>query len=159
LKGGLNTYAYVRGNPINYYDPDGRNLAWAGRVGWWFGRYLIVPAINEAVLWATGVSTLGGLIYYAVNDSSEITVWATSESTNHNSSDEDAKKAAAAAAAAAVKECEERCDLEWDRNKVMCDADAAMRGYDPGRYRQCMNEVDKIYIECIQDCNADQDCN
>ena len=33
LQGGLNTYAYVGGNPINYYDPDG--LSWRKKVAEW----------------------------------------------------------------------------------------------------------------------------
>jgi hypothetical protein len=49
-------------------------------------------------------------------------------------------------------ECEKGCDLEYDRNVFMCKADAAMQGYNSNRYRQCMNEVRAIYIECIQNC-------
>jgi len=52
--------------------------------------------------------------------------------------------------------CEQQCDLEWDRNRAMCKADAAMRGYDSNRFRQCMSEVQRIHIECIQDCNKDE---
>ncbi|MBN8711986.1 MAG: hypothetical protein BGO12_02280 [Verrucomicrobia bacterium 61-8] len=26
-EGGINLYAYVNNDPINYYDPDGRNIA------------------------------------------------------------------------------------------------------------------------------------
>lgn len=54
---------------------------------------------------------------------------------------------------AEIAECERQCDLEWDRNKFMCDSDAAMRGYDKKRWKQCMDIVDQIYIECIQNCS------
>lgn len=57
--------------------------------------------------------------------------------------------------ASARAECESDCDLGWDNNKAMCQVDAAMRGYNADRYRQCMNEADRIYIECIQDCKED----
>lgn len=50
------------------------------------------------------------------------------------------------------QECEANCDLAYDRNQEMCRVDAAMRGYDPNRYRQCMEEVNSLYIECLQDC-------
>ena len=54
------------------------------------------------------------------------------------------------------KKLEKECDLEWDRNLAMCKADAAMRGYDANRYRQCIREIDDIYIKCIK--NADRKC-
>ena len=53
----------------------------------------------------------------------------------------------------ALDDCEEECDRDWDRDKVaICDADAAMRGYNPKRYKQCMDRLNEILILCYQHC-------
>ncbi len=55
LGGGLNTYAYVGGNPVNYYDPDGED-AQAAATLWWSTVVgdVLVPDPTDAALpkWA-----------------------------------------------------------------------------------------------------------
>lgn len=50
-------------------------------------------------------------------------------------------------------ECEKECDLEWDRNKFLCDAMAGTNhGFKSKAYKTCLERIDRIYIECIQEC-------
>lgn len=62
LNGGINTYAYVGGNPVGYVDPLGLSHSLAFRGGWAIGG-----GINYAITAITGVS-LGVHIYNAIND-------------------------------------------------------------------------------------------
>ncbi|NYZ69815.1 hypothetical protein H0A36_27775, partial [Endozoicomonas sp. SM1973] len=70
LDGGLNTYAYVGGNPVNAYDSNGLLAQYALRGAFSVGTR-IGGGINYVITAITGAS-LGGLIYEAVNgDSTE----------------------------------------------------------------------------------------
>ena len=63
LSGGINTYAYVGGDPLTKTDPSGENPYAAARGAWWVG-IRIGGGINYGIQAATGLS-LGVLIYNA----------------------------------------------------------------------------------------------
>ena len=72
LRGGLNTFGYVGGNPLLYSDPTGESAAHAIRGSWAIGghvgRRLIGPAINAGISGIAGrPTTLGGAIFDALN--------------------------------------------------------------------------------------------
>ena len=72
LSDGQNAYAYVHGNPINAYDPNGQNAVWAVRGGWTIGRVIVNPAINSVVYWATGTASLGVFLYNVTHKSEDV---------------------------------------------------------------------------------------
>ncbi len=63
LDGGLNTYAYVGGNPLRYKDPQG--LAICGGACTIGATYLIYEGCKWALIRVTGL-VLGGIIYETV---------------------------------------------------------------------------------------------
>lgn len=67
LNGGLNTYAYVGGNPLSYTDPTGESIAHAARGAFWVGGR-IGSGINWLVYVGSG-ATVGALLYDAFHDS------------------------------------------------------------------------------------------
>lgn len=60
LAGGLNTYAYVGGNPVNYIDPYGKSAT--AVVGGWVGTDTAIPDPTDAAWpkWVGYGAALGG---------------------------------------------------------------------------------------------------
>jgi len=55
------------------------------------------------------------------------------------------------------EQCESDCDKTYDLNVQMCNVDSAMRGRNPRRYKDCMDEVNRLYLQCYKDCK--EECN
>jgi len=142
LTGGLNTYGYALQNPANYFDPNGEEALTATAAGY-FGSFAEwVAAGGGAVAGAAGVAGAGYLGYQVGSIIYLHIAEPFGDFIDKVCRNDDSGTA----------ECENQCDLEWDRNKVMCDVDAAMRGYNSKRYLQCMERVNEIYLQCIADC-------
>jgi len=122
LDGGLNTYLYANANPIKYVDPTGQ-----------------VVAVDDAII-IGGTVLVGACI--ATNCTKPIAdaIGNTIDAIAEMCSDDD------------QAECEKQCDLEWDRNKFMCDVAGTMHGFKSKEYKICMDRVDRIYVECLQNC-------
>jgi hypothetical protein len=79
LEGGLNTYAYVRGNPLSYFDPDGLEVrficrALGGLAAYTGKQHCFVHVTCPQEGWASTLSLYGGnsiwprLSYKAANE-------------------------------------------------------------------------------------------
>ncbi len=143
LVGGINTYGYALQNPLHYIDPLGLQVA--------------VPVVPPA---SPGAQTgIGGIDWNQpwISHSERNFLCRNlrlmcSESPDNPAQNQSLSDSNVNSSQDRIDECARECDLEWDRNRAMCEADAAMRGYNKKRWKQCMDRVDKIYIECIQDC-------
>jgi len=68
----FNRFAYANNNPYKYVDPDGRNPALAGRLGYAVGRVTVAPGINWGINLIVGSAvtdyTLGTYLYEVFNE-------------------------------------------------------------------------------------------
>ena len=171
LAGGINPHVFAAANPIINGDPDGKvvitvpvavatGLAAAGAAC--VATKCLAPVAEAIVDTAEAVydaaKDIGDAISDWWNDDDPVpppTMPAEEVNptpTPWDDAKDDVTEDATDWTPSDFQECEANCDFEWERNQEMCKVDAAMRGYDPGRYRQCMDRVDEIYIECLQEC-------
>jgi RHS repeat-associated protein len=65
LRGGINTYAYVKANPVNLSDPRGRQIAEGAELGAEIGT-AIEPGVGTAIGGLIGAVAGGAVIIYEV---------------------------------------------------------------------------------------------
>jgi hypothetical protein len=55
------------------------------------------------------------------------------------------------------KRCIARCDKDWDWDQKQCEWIWKTKGRDGNVYRVCIGEANRVYRECLQDCD-DKKC-
>ena len=151
LAGGLNTYEYAKSNPLYWTDPLGLNPGAATRAFQGLAGMLSRMGRPTRPV-APPVIPPGGLPPgYDVPDIPA-----------HTPIDPPIvpippipmpNEGSGSSSGSSVEECEKECDLEWDRNKFLCDSmSGANHGFKSKAYKTCLERIDRIYIECVQDC-------
>ena len=150
LDGGINTYLYAYANPGKHTDPTGKAV-------------FVLPAIPPALAALGKAAAFVGSAFAAVVALNEATEQSSPSPLPFPGPVDvlppmTGVGASNAGSEAAREECERQCDLEWDRNKFMCDSVAGVRfGFRSKAYKICRKRIDSIYVQCFQDCKEECD--